>query len=168
MIHIPGKENVTDYMSRHALQANKETGTEKYIRAITQTDHAIILEKIAEETKHDEQLQKVQKAIRTGRWDKQDQTLKPYIDLQAELYESEEVILRLDKITPPVSLRTKIINIAHKQGHLGLSKTKEMIRHKYWWPRMNIEIETIVKNCFECQANATSQNDRTPTQTMEC
>ena len=127
MIHIPGKENVTDYMSRHALQANKETGTEKYIRAITQTDHAIILEKIAEETKHDEELQKVQRAIRTGRWDKQDQTLKPYIDLQAELYESEEVILRLDKIIPPVSLRTKIINIAHKQGHLGLSKTKEMI-----------------------------------------
>ena len=151
MIHIPGKENVTDYMSRHALQANEETGTEKYIRAITQTDHAIILEKIAEETKHDEELQKVQKAIRTGRWDKQDQTLKPYIDLQAELYESEEVILRLDKIIPPASLRTKIINIAHKQGHLGLSKTKEMIRHKYWWPRMNIEIETIVKNCFECQ-----------------
>ena len=121
-------------MSCHALPADKETGKEKYIREITWTDHAVILEKIAEETKHDEELQKMQKPIQTGRWGKQDETLKPYIDLQAELYKSEEVTFRLDKIIPSVSLCTKIINMAHKRGYLGLSKTKEMIRHKYWLP----------------------------------
>ena len=76
---------MTDYMTRHAFQAYKETGKEKYkkkyIRAITPTDHAVILEKIAEEIKHDEEHLKVLKAIQTGRWYKRDQTFKPYIDL---------------------------------------------------------------------------------------
>ena len=89
--------------------------------------------------------------MQTGVWDKKDPTLKPYIDVQAELYESENVILPLNKTVPPENLRAKIVRIAHKQGHLGLSKTKEMIRHKYRWPGMNLEITDMVKRCFECQ-----------------
>ena len=71
--------------------------------------------------------------------------------MQAELYKSENVILRLNKIIPPENLRAKIIRITHKQGHLGLSKTKEVILQKCWWPQINIEIEDAVKRCFECQ-----------------
>ena len=89
--------------------------------------------------------------MQTGVWNKTDLILKPYIDAQAELYELENIIFRLDKIIPPGNLRTKIILTAHKQGYLGLSKTKEMIRHKYWWPGMNLQIEESVKRCFECQ-----------------
>ena len=73
----------------------------------------------------------MRQAIKTGTWDKKDPVLKPYADLQAEIYEADDVILRLNKIIPPEKLREKIIRIAHNQGHLGLSKTKEMIRYKY-------------------------------------
>ena len=151
MVHIPGKTNVTDYMSRHPLPEVKKTTHDKYVRAITQMDHAIVLEAIAAETKDDTELQHLKHAMHSGLWDKKDHVLKPYIEIQAELYQAEEVVLRLDKIIPPESLREKIIRIAHKQGHLGLSKTKEMIRHKYWWPGMNLQIEHFVKRCFECQ-----------------
>ena len=130
VIHIPGKENVTDYMSRHALPNSKKTGVEKHVKAFTEADHAVVLEKITIETEQDTELQHPKYAKQTGTWDKKDPILKPYTDVQAELYESENVILRLNKIIHPENLRAKIIRIAHKLGHLGLSKTKEMIRHK--------------------------------------
>ena len=108
------------------------------------------------------------RASKSWRWDKPDQPLKPYTDLKAELYESE-VLLRLDQIISPVGLCTKIINIAHKQKHVELSKTKEMIRHilvaqneqwnreLFWMPNYN-----------SSQANTPSKNDRNPYRTMEC
>ena len=157
-IHIPGKENVTDYMSRHALPDSERTGVEKHVRAVTQADHAVVLEKIATETEQDAELQHLKHAMHTGAWDKKDPIPRPYIDIQGELYESENVILRLNKIVPPENLRAKIVRIAHKQGHLGLSKTKEMIRHKYWWPGMNVEIEDSVKRCFECQISTETKH----------
>jgi transposase InsO family protein len=96
--------------------------------------------------------------VQTSVWDKKDPILKPYNDVQAELYESENVILRLNKIVPPENLRAKIVRIAHKQEHLGLSKTKEMIRHKYWWPGMDLEISDTVKRCFECQISTETKH----------
>ena len=36
-------------------------------------------------------------------------------------------------------------------GHMGVSKTKEMLRRKYWFPEMNRMIEDIVGKCFDCQ-----------------
>ena len=53
MIHIPGKEIVIDYMSRHALRDSERTGVEKYVRAVTQADHAVVLERIPTETEQD-------------------------------------------------------------------------------------------------------------------
>ena len=56
MIHIPGKENVTDYMSRHPLPETTRTGVEKHVKAVIRTDHAIVLERIAAETAKDTEL----------------------------------------------------------------------------------------------------------------
>ena len=76
MIHIPGKENVTDYMSRHALPDSEMTVVEKNVRAVTQDDHAVVLEKIATETEQDAELQHLFKhAMQTGVWNKKDSIL---------------------------------------------------------------------------------------------
>ena len=82
---------------------------------------------IAAETKSDPEFQHLKHAMQTGGWDKKDPILKPFLNIQGKLYESERVILRLDKIIPPKNLCAKIVRIAHNQGHLGLSKTKEMM-----------------------------------------
>ena len=36
-------------------------------------------------------------------------------------------------------------------GHLGMTKTKQMLREKYWFPTENSMVEQIVGQCFECQ-----------------
>ena len=51
-----------------------------------------------------------------------------------------------------------IIQIAHKQGHLGISKTKEMLRRKYWFPAMNHRIDTVESTCFNCQIATNTQH----------
>ncbi|CAB4043024.1 Transposon Tf2-9 poly [Paramuricea clavata] len=133
------------------------SGVDKHVRAVTIATESE-QETIATETEQDAVLQLIKPAMQTGVWDKKDPILKPYIDVQPELYESENVILRLNKIVPPENLRVKIVRIAHKQRHIGLSKTKEMIKHKYWWPGMNLQIEDAVKRCFECQISTATKH----------
>jgi len=72
MIHIPGKTNKTDYMSRHPLP---ETGTdrlENYVITTVQSEHAVVLDKIKEETAKDRELTKLAAAMKTGKWTKTD------------------------------------------------------------------------------------------------
>ena len=150
-IHIAGKSNMTDYLSRHPLPETEETRHEKHIKAIIRADHTVVVETIAGATATDKELCQLRAALLTGKWDQDDPALKPYYDLRGELYMAEGLILRLDKIIPPESLRDKIITTAHTQGHLGKSKTKEMIRRKYWFPGMNQRIDNIISTCFSCQ-----------------
>lgn len=94
------------------------------------------------------------------KWIKTDPDLKLYFELRAELYMADGLILRIDRIIPPESLRDKIIQIAHKQGHLSVSKTKEMLRRKYWFPTMNYRINTVVSTCFDCQIAINTQHTK--------
>ena len=96
--------------------------------------------------------------MQTDKCIKTDPDLKPYFDLRAELYMAEGLILRIDRIIPSESLRNKIIQIAHKQGHLGISKIKEMLRRKYWFPTMNHRIDIVVSTCFDCQIATITQH----------
>ena len=159
MIHIRCKTNITDFLSRHPLP---ETGTdhlEKYVMATVQSEHAVVLDKIKEETTKGRELTiKFAEGMQTDKWIKTDQNRKPYFDLRAELYMADGLILRIDRIIPSESLRDKIIQIAHRHGHLGMSKTKEMLHRKYWFPAMNYRIDTVVSTCFDCQIATNTQH----------
>ena len=76
MIHIPDKENVTDYMSRYLLPETAKTGVETHVKAVTELGHAVVLEKIAAESAIDPELKHLRQAIKTGTWDKKDPMLK--------------------------------------------------------------------------------------------
>lgn len=159
MIHIHCKTNITDFLSRHPLP---ETGTdhlEKYVMATVQSEHTVVLDKIKEETAKGRELTiKFAEGMQTDKWIKTDQNLKPYFNLRAELYMADGLILRIDRIIPSESLRDKIIQIAHRHGHLGISKTKEMLHRKYWLPAMNYRIDTVVSTCFDCQIATNTQH----------
>ena len=46
-------------------------------------------------------------------------------------------------------------------GHFGKTKTKQMLRSKYWFPTMNMMIDELIGRCFECQV-ATKQHTEEP------
>ena len=128
------------------------------MRAVIEVDHAVVMETIKSATRDDRAFQKLKKALETGKWTRNDPDLAPYNDLTAEMYVSEGILLRLNRIIPPESLRDKIVTVAHKQGHLGISKTKELLRKKYWFPNMNKRIEEIVNTCFSCQVTTNTHH----------
>ena len=42
-----------------------------------------------------------------------------------------------------------------------MTKTKQMLRQKYWFPEMNKQVELVVGQCYECQVT-TLHHDREP------
>ena len=71
------------------------------------------------------------------------------------------LLFRMNQIIIPRSLQKQVIKAAHHLGHLGTTKTKQMIRGKYWFPTMNSMIEQIIGQCYECQVT-TKQHRQEP------
>ena len=50
----------------------------------------------------------------------------------------------------PATFKERTVDIAH-EGHLGIVKTKALLREKVWFPCMDKMVETKVKACLPCQ-----------------
>lgn len=51
----------------------------------------------------------------------------------------------------PESLRpTVMCNLHDNMGHLGVERTLELIRSRFYWPKMAIDVEKKVKGCERC------------------
>ena len=59
-------------------------------------------------------------------------------------------MLKSDRLVVPAALQERIVDIAH-EGHLGIVKTKALLREKVWFPCMDKMVETKVKTCLPCQ-----------------
>jgi transposase InsO family protein len=52
------------------------------------------------------------------------------------------------------SLKVKLVDEAHKQpsiAHPGKAKTKQLVKARYYWPKMDEYIDRYVKNCHTCR-----------------
>ena len=65
----------------------------------------------------------------------------------------------------PANLRHCALQLAH-EGHQGLIKTKQLLREKIWFPRIDQQAETMVQHCLPCQA-ANPENKLEPLK-MSC
>ena len=92
-VYKPGKENISDYLSRHAGQPKEhsdlacqhddlESEVTKLVRGLfsKQVPKAVTIDMVQEETSKDEVLLKIQDIIRSEAWDKHknDQRFQPY------------------------------------------------------------------------------------------
>ena len=59
--------------------------------------------------------------------------------------------------------RRQIISQHHDpptMGHPGISRTTQLIRQHFWWPKLASEVEQYVKGCADCQRNKTNTQGR--------
>ncbi|CAB4022735.1 PREDICTED: uncharacterized protein K02A2.6-like [Paramuricea clavata] len=61
------------------------------------------------------------------------------------------VILRGTRIVIPAALQQRAIDIAH-ETHLGIEKTKSLIREKIWFPQIDNQVKNTIVKCTTCQA----------------
>ena len=153
--HIPGKINPADMLSINPLPATKTDikdadETEKYINKIIcySAPKAVSISDINSESENDETLIKVKDCITKNEWVKLKE-LQPYYQIKDELAVKGGIILRGDQIVIPTKLRKRVLDIAHST-HMGITKTKSLLKSKVWWPKINDDIEIMIKSCIPC------------------
>lgn len=52
---------------------------------------------------------------------------------------------------PESSLRLKIIQELHNEGHVGRDRTLHLASSSYFWPSMHRDVERFVQRCHVCQ-----------------
>ena len=120
--------------------------TERIVKWTAGSEHAIVVGRILEETQKDPKMQKIAKRIAKADREKhrRDRDVEPFIHVKDVLSVAEGLIFREQRIVLPEALQRKVVKVLHKLGHLGKTKTKQMLREKYWFPRMNSMIGTAI------------------------
>ena len=154
VIYRPGATNPADYLSRHPIKEyNKNNLAEAYVNFITKNaiPKAMTIEEIQLETEKDPTLNDVKEAIKTGKWESL--SLTPYKLATNELTVNHEngIILRGNRIVIPESLQKRAVALAH-EGHMGLVKTKSLLREKVWFPNIDKLAKEEIDNCLPCQS----------------
>ena len=91
------------------------------------------MQEIIEATDKDKVLKGVRAAIRLNQWNYD--IVKPYKSVKDELtVTSNGVVLRDTHIVVRQSLQKRAIDIAY-EAHIGITKTKALLREKIWFPR---------------------------------
>ncbi|KAF8092703.1 hypothetical protein N665_0403s0011 [Sinapis alba] len=61
-------------------------------------------------------------------------------------------LFRGDRLcVPSCSLRLKIIDELHKEGHVGRDRTLQLVSASYFWPSLRRDVERYVERCRACQ-----------------
>lgn len=158
----PGKRNsVADCLSRFnegvnvALDGDDYLSSEPSISTIfggnTDTP-AITQEQLASSSAVDDSFNKIRPFIVNG-WPERKQLPN---DVVAYYAVREELSIRADgnltrgeRAIIPIALRQQALQLAH-EGHPGVVRMKQRCQQVMWWPRMNADIESHVRNCEPC------------------
>ena len=169
--HIKGNFNPADYCSRHtSVEINSIVGviTEEYVNFIAKhaTPNAVTLQEIQSYTKLDPTLQALAKLIKCNTWhllDNTPQTFSQYNITERHAYrkfyqeftvnEDDSIILRRKRLVIPLPLRKRMLELA-QETHLGVTKTKSILRDKVYFPGMDSQVESQLKSCLACAANS--------------
>ena len=53
-------------------------------------------------------------------------------------------------------------------GHMGVARTEERIRQRFYWPGIHNSVQTFIHNCHACaQRKIATHNNKAPTQHIE-
>lgn len=151
--YIPGISNCADSLSRIAhtpLQINYiENSYVNYIEK--ENPMNLSFKTIAIETRRDPILSKLMEAISKGTVDKLEHSdFASFRNKSAELSVESDCIMWGYRTIIPTKLRKQILVELHR-SHFGIVKTKALARSYVWWPKMDHDIEQLVRNCLPCQ-----------------
>ncbi|XP_074039503.1 uncharacterized protein [Leptinotarsa decemlineata] len=102
---------------------------------------------IAKETQADSILMNVYKSLLEGKRI----TEIGYVGNDLEFSLTHGVILKGSRVVIPTTLRRKILEELH-EAHTGIVKMKALARSYVWWPKIDSDIEQLVKSCIPCQS----------------
>lgn len=152
VVYKPGKNNIADPLSRlvkfEPVERSFDEANEQYVNSITTfaIPVALKLKEVEDCSEKDATIQAVHEALYSGNWS---DLAKPFKAFELELCFAGKILLRGTKIVMPKELHGRTLELAH-EGHPGISKMKQRLRTKVWWPKIDTEAEAFVKKCHGC------------------
>lgn len=80
-----------------------------------------------------------------------------FFNRRLELSVEQNCILLGNKVVIPKSLVLEVLKLLHEQ-HIGIVRTKMLIRSNCWWPTINTYIEKFISSCNICQEHRNFSN----------
>ena len=77
------------------------------------------------------------------------ENVEAYSRVQQELTFHNDLLYRGVRMVIPKPLRSNLLAGLHST-HLGIFKMKSLVRGRYWWPRVDADIEQLCKSCTAC------------------
>ena len=102
-------------------------------------------EEMVSETCKDRILSVVYDCLVKGRELPQSAEFLPYQRVKDHLNIDKECVLKANRVIVPVKLKDKVMQMLHSE-HMGISKTKNLARFYVWWPKIDEDIEKLVKS----------------------
>lgn len=154
--HVKGHANYADNFSRMPQVKAKDE-----INNIDDNSYVNLVEKenilnldftdIARETRRDPVLSKVCEFVKMGKIkDLQGEVFAAYTAKDIELTVDRDCLLWGYRVVVPKKLRKAVLDLLH-ESHLGIVKTKSVARSYIWWPKLDKDIEYLIKSCLSCQ-----------------
>ncbi|XP_045452661.1 uncharacterized protein K02A2.6-like [Melitaea cinxia] len=78
---------------------------------------------------------------------------KPYYNKRNEIYIDRGCLMWGYRVIVPAALRSVVLKQLHA-SHMGIVKTKGIARSYVWWPNIDVDVETVCRQCETCAAEA--------------
>lgn len=165
LTYLPGKKMVlADALSRAHLRnnGNPQADLEKVnsLAYVPMTSEKITL--IREHTSQDANLRKLKEYIEKE-WPAKEQinkALMPFYGIQDELHAVDGLLFRGQRLIVPQGLQKMMATDVHK-GHLGIQSCLRRARECMFWPKMNEDIQELVRKCETCNSHQSANMKET-------
>lgn len=140
-----------DAMSRLPLEQASEIIMDEvdFIQIQSIETLPITVAELAKETHKDAVVKELLEGLRFG---KNVQSESRFGIEQWEFSLQQNCLIRGIRAYIPKSLRERVLNELH-ESHFGMSRMKSLARSYCWWPKIDSDIEHMVKSCNDCQLN---------------
>ena len=151
--HVKGTENInSDFLSRLLLPevAPSPDPYELIFVVEAMEDTPITFNDIRNYTDNDSNLSTIKEYVKFGFPHKVHPSLNEFKSNANDLAIVKGCIMYRNRVFIPKPLRTKVLNLFHI-GHPGICSMKSLVRALVWYPGIDSDVITFVKNCSVCQ-----------------
>ncbi|XP_011705972.1 PREDICTED: uncharacterized protein K02A2.6-like [Wasmannia auropunctata] len=157
--HIKGTKNGgADGLSRLPRPYKiKEAEVEDYFHFVTAERTPIDAAQIKGELRKDKILSKIYLYVRDGWPDSISEEMKDYTSKANEISIENGILMWGYRVIVLFKFQKALLEEIHG-AHLGMAKMNAVARQYFWWPKIDKDIESYVKDCEACRAIAINPN----------
>lgn len=119
------------------------------VRELSQQLNPLKPQLIAQDTSKDQILSQVRRYIKEGWPNSLPEEVRQYKKLEDSLLTDSGCIFYGSRLVIPAKLQRQVLDLLHL-GHFGMQRMKQLARSVVYWPRIDDDIEELVRTCTSC------------------